>query len=253
MSASLFAQATRELFHHHGAWPAQYYEDRLASTYAKILKSGDCAIDVGAHTGFHAERIHDCIGSTGKLTCIEPLPEIFSQLEANFQKRAGDITLFNGVLSNTEGKCTFHRAVGVPGESGLRERQRYNVPGTQTEMITVELRRIDDLIAPGDPLKYVKIDTEGAELTILKSSQRIMHDIRPVVSVEWGSDTYAPYDHTAWDLFRFARSRGYSIFDLFVNMIGSEREWLEVTDRGSWDFLLVPDEEIAWYVYAQNA
>lgn len=80
-----------------------------------------------------------------------------------------------------------------------------------------------------------------------------MRDLRPVISVEWGSDTYAPYGHEARDLFAFARGRGYSLFDLFANMVGSEREWLEVTDRGSWDYILVPDEKVAWFIYAQNS
>ena len=156
------------------------------------------------------------------------------------------------MLSDTVGEVSFTRAVGLPGESGLRERRRYALPDTKLETLTVDSRSIDDFVSPGEPLKYIKIDTEGAELTILQSSGRVMQDFRPVISVEWGSDTYIPYGHKPEDLFRFARSRSYSIFDLFVNMVGSEREWMEVTDRGAWDFLLVPDEKIAWYVYAQN-
>lgn len=253
MSASLFAQATRELFHHHSAWPAQFFEDRLAITYSKILEPGDNAIDVGAHTGFHAKQILDRIGEAGKLTCVEPLPEIFKILTANLKDRPGNIVLFNGVLSDTLGEVTFTRAIGLPGESGLRQRRQYAIPDTKIEEITVESRSIDEFLSPDEPLKYIKIDTEGAELTILNSSKTVMQQLRPVISVEWGSDTYLPYNHKAEDLYRLARSRQYSIFDLFVNMVGSEREWLEVSDRGSWDFLLVPDEKIAWYVYSQNA
>lgn len=83
MSASLFAQATREFFHHHSAWPAQFYEDQLAITYSKILDPGDYAIDIGAHTGFHSKKILESMGTTGKLTCVEPLPEIFESLKEN--------------------------------------------------------------------------------------------------------------------------------------------------------------------------
>ena len=252
MSASLFAQAMRELFHYHNAWPAQYYEERLAIIYGKWLRAGDHAIDVGAHNGFHASQILDCIGPNGQLTCVEPLPEIFAQLKAVLHGRCQNVKFFNGALSSTEGKVTFRRAVGLPGESGLKERQRYGLPDIKVEEITVECRRLDDLAADCEALQYIKIDTEGAELTILESGAHIMAELRPVISVEWGSDTYVSYGHSARDLFVFARSRGYSVFDLFINMVRSEREWLEVSDRASWDYVLVPDEKVAAFVYAQT-
>lgn len=165
MSASLFAQAMREFFHHHGAWPAAYYEERLAKVYSKILDPGDRAVDVGAHSGFHATRILDCIGPSGHLICVEPLPEIFSQLQENLKGPSDNVTFFNGVLSNeNNSNISFQRAVGLPGESGLKERARYGVPGTKTETLSVQSKRLDDIVSDHNALKYIKIDTEGESL-----------------------------------------------------------------------------------------
>lgn len=252
MSASLFAQAMREFFHHHHAWPAQYFEERLAQIYRNVLEPGDIAIDIGAHTGYHASRMLDAVGETGHVVCIEPLPEIFQQLTENLAGYS-NATLFNGVVSDVEGEVTFQRAVGLPGESGLKERKRYDKPGTTTETITVRSTTLDDVAALLDKVNFIKIDTEGAELTILSSGPGTLARVRPIVSVEWGSDTYLPYGHHAGSLFEFARAHQYTIVDLFSNMICSAREWSEVSDRASWDFILVPDEKLAWYMYRQNA
>lgn len=252
MSASLFAQAMREFFHHHHAWPGQFFEEQLAKVYSKFLEPGNVALDIGAHTGYHSTRILEGIGPRGAIYCIEPLPEIFEMLSCNL-KPYGNATLVNGVLSDREGELSFQRAIGIPGESGLRERQRYDLPNVTTETITVKSTTLDRFTQSFSRLDYIKIDTEGAELTILSAAERVLKVLRPIVSVEWGCDTYLSYGHEAASLFRFARANDYSVFDLFSNMVCSEREWIEVTDRAGWDFILVPDEKLAWYIYRLNA
>ncbi len=251
MSASLFAQAMREFFHHHRAWPVDFFEQQLSNTYSRFLEPGNVVFDVGAHTGYHAIRVLEQIGETGEVYCFEPLPEIFEQLNTNLS-RFKNARLFNGVLSDTIGKLSFERAIGLPGESGLRKRQRYDLPDIRTETLIVQSTTLDDMTTGIKRLDYIKIDTEGAELTILAGGKRTLLELRPVVSVEWGSDTYLSYGHTAASLFDFSRQHGYSIFDLFGNIISSRRQWLEVSDRAAWDFILVPDEKLSWYIYKVN-
>lgn len=243
----------REFFHRHQAWPASFFEEQLALTYSKILTQGDSVVDVGAHTGFHSQRFSSLIGSSGHLVCVEPIPEIHRQLQRNMLEAEARVEFFEGVLSDRPGTLDFLHVPENPGESGLKERKKYGVPEVSFQRLSVIASTLDDIAANKPNLRFVKIDTEGAELSVLAGATRVLAGQRPVISVEWGYDTYSSFGHQAIDLWNFARQNSYSLFDLFTNMVTSAEDWRDVSDRGSWDFIMVPDEKIAWYVYSLAA
>jgi FkbM family methyltransferase len=249
ISASLFSQAVRELFFRFDAWPPSFFEDRLAEVYAAVLGPGGVALDIGAHSGVHSQRFADIIGPEGTLIAVEPLPEVFTLLEESLGGTKCKKILFQGVVGPLVGKTEFLKAHGNLGESGLHARLRYD--GTvRLESIEVESVTLEEICRRLDRLDFIKIDTEGAELSILESGRSALNKFRPFVSVEWGVDTYGAYGHVSSDLWGFARENFYSISDLFLNIVKSKSEWLEVSDRAGWDFILVPDEKLAEFLYS---
>lgn len=247
MSAPMAAHAAREFFHRLKLWPADQFEELLTRTYSRVLQPGDVVIDVGAHTGRHSRVFAGLVGGGGKVYAFEPLPEIYALLQ-NDLGSVSCMAMENIAIGDVDGAVTFNHAEGVPGESGLRRRVRYDLPNVSIQEINVNCRRLDSLFPQLGSLRYIKIDVEGAELSVLSGGAGLIARLRPLISVEWGSDAYLSFGHQAASLYDFAMTIGYTIVDLFGNPVLCRSSWLDVSDVASWDFMLVPDEQLGWYL-----
>lgn len=246
-AAGFLAEAARYFFHLKHMWPADQYELLLASNFRKFLAPGDAVIDIGAHVGRHAIACADIVGPTGRVLAFEPLPDIRAQLAENAKDRPW-LSVRGVALGDSVGQVGFTRANAVPGESGLLPRVAFNVPEPRLETIHVESNRLDYLLPELDRLDYIKIDTEGAELLILRNGLDLLQKFRPVISAEYGSLTFAPYGVQSADLFDFAREVSFTPVDLFATPIVSRSEWIRIVDRAYWDYFLVPDEKLGWFL-----
>ena len=158
---------------------SQYYQDK-AIDFALNRKRDGIFLDIGAHDGvslsntFFFERSRNWTG-----LCIEPIPEVFARLRSNRH-----CSVWNCCILDEEKEVTF-RSVFPPLEmlSGILEffDQRH------IERINAEVSRIadkqgyEDIMIPGHNINhlletlrfyeidYCSIDTEGAEVNIVKS------------------------------------------------------------------------------------
>lgn len=220
------------------------YEDRLTETYSRLVEDGDTVIDVGAYTGRHSKHYARLVGSGGHVFCFEALPETYVRLAIEMM-RLTNVTPVNVALGETRGLHEFVKAIGAPEESGLRKRHIYNSPDTATLSRHVWVETLDhfcgDLVSP----RYIKIDVEGAELSVLRGSENLVNRCRPIVSVEWGLPTYKAYDLTPEDMWSWCYARGYVIYDIHLEKIDEFDRWNHVceVDQTVWDFWLVPGEQ----------
>jgi len=70
--------------------------------------------------------------------------------------------------------------------------------------IQVRLLRLDDLLPSDLPIRFVKIDVEGAELQVLKGAVQMLRRCRPYVVFEHGlgaADCYGTRPESVFDLF----------------------------------------------------
>jgi FkbM family methyltransferase len=217
------------------------YESILERDYRRFLKTGDVVADVGAHRGRHMTVFASLVGKDGMVLAFEPLPAEFAELQ-RLAEGLPQVSLHNVALTNHSGESEFVFATGTPSESGLRERV-FNAPELALPTrIRVRVGRLDDYARELTHLEFVKLDIEGAEIDCLKGGLDTLTRLRPVVSVEYGASSYAAYGHERATLFDLASQLGYSIVDLFGNVIDSLPLWERVCDRVYWDYLLVPSE-----------
>lgn len=111
---------------------------------------------------------------------------------------------YNEVALDAEGgrEVSFHHVVSNPAYSGLRER-RYDRPNETVEIISVRSARLDDLVADGQRVTFVKIDVEGGELGVLQGGLQMLAEQRPGVVFEHGlgaSDYYETRPEDVYDL-----------------------------------------------------
>jgi hypothetical protein len=80
------------------------------------------------------------------------------------------------------------------------------------EVITVETRRLDDLLSPDHEVDFVKVDVEGGELGVFRGATRTLSKWRPLIAFEHGGKyTGSEYGMTPEMVFEELASVGLSI------------------------------------------
>jgi FkbM family methyltransferase len=135
---------------------------------AERLKEGDIAIDIGANVGQHTLVMAALCGASGTVVAFEPNPEARKVLERNIALNPGfKPPLVEALAASDEaGELTFF-IEGAHPRSSLAEAAL----NSNARAITVRTVALDDYgLAP----QWVKIDTEGAEIAILRGARRLL-------------------------------------------------------------------------------
>jgi FkbM family methyltransferase len=220
------------------------YESLVEAAYTAVLRAGDAAVDVGAHTGRHAIPMARLVGPTGHVFAFEPLPTCRDILAQNLASvAAGGASLASvdvrpDALSNRSGTAEFNFTRQFPEYSGLRERV-YDHP-VDIETLQVTLTRLDDLLSGFPRIALVKIDAEGGEHDIVDGARELLRRDRPVVTFEFGDNALVNYETTALDMHRLLAEEGYSVMDILGDPL-DEASFVESSAvQRVWDYVAVP-------------
>ncbi|MBN1850763.1 MAG: FkbM family methyltransferase [Deltaproteobacteria bacterium] len=138
------------------------------------LKPGDCFLDIGAHIGYFSLLASALVGDDGKVISFEPDEANFNHLNQNIMLNSFlNIHARNQALGATIEKKTFFINSDADGghalwDVGLHPFNKKSRVNRFTRDIQVQT--IDSIIGDHqiDNLKLIKIDTEGAEQSILQ-------------------------------------------------------------------------------------
>lgn len=220
------------------------YEKKLEAFYSEVVQSTDTCIDVGAHVGRHAMPMARLVGPQGRVHAFEPLPAQYGMLSRNLSGAGLDATvqLYRYALSDADGQARFVVAEDAPAYSGLR-RRRYDTP-TRTSEIDVDVRTLDGLFVDSLPqLRYIKIDTEGAEWAVIKGGTQLIEMTRPIVSFEFGESSYGAYGVDPAEVFFFFQSRNFLVLDICGRELTSAQAFTESSiHQAVWDYVAIPRE-----------
>ena len=174
------------------------YDQWTAEVIAKVLADGGTGVDVGAH---HGDILQSIVASApdSHHYAFEPIPHMADDLK----RRYPAVSVHQLALADADGATQFHHVVSNPAYSGIL-RRHYDRPDEAVQLIDVQIRRLDEILDPADPVRLIKIDVEGAELGVLKGAQRTLGTYRPVVVFEFGlgaSDVYGTTPAMVHELF----------------------------------------------------
>ncbi|MCX6854917.1 MAG: FkbM family methyltransferase [Verrucomicrobia bacterium] len=179
------------------------------------LKEGDTSVDIGAHVGQYGVLMSACCGSSGQVICFEPDPDALTRLKQNIalNPMLKSPQLVHAACSDTNGTATFFTQ-GGNSQSSLAKSA---LPQDRaTKEISVSTFRLDDWWAKerSDVPAFVKIDTEGAEIHVLRGMPKILASNAKIVC------ELHPF---AWDEF------GVTFQDLETIIVQSGRtmKWLD--------------------------
>jgi len=232
----------------------------LNNALGKLGINNFVIVDVGAKG--QIETING-IESISEIHAFEPNPIEFALLENKYKKHAFKKLHINCVgLSEAIGKASFMLANNAAMSSLLKpdlknykkhfgnyKAYKYWENCIETaEEIEINLDTLDHYFTPNKPIDYIKIDTQGAELAILKGAEKILQQgLIKVLKVEVA--TVATYEHQPLfsDIDIYLRQYNYILVDF-------------LTYRENPSYLLGEDQEIhfapsgdAIYYYAPNS
>jgi FkbM family methyltransferase len=143
--------------------------------YTKYFKplATDIVVDCGAHIGSFSIAWAPFVQ---QVYSFEPHPQNFETLVANIEENdLHNVIPFNMAVSDYDGEAQMNGR--LPENSGTND-----IYCTGPGCIPVPVTRLDDII-PG-PVDFLKIDVEGAEVSVLNGANAIITNYHPKIAME---------------------------------------------------------------------
>jgi FkbM family methyltransferase len=196
----------REMFVH-GVWEAD-----LTWMYDRLLSVGDTVVDIGANYGYHALRAALRVGKQGRVYAVEPQPEIFAAFQGNIAaNNLSNVQADCLALTETEGVLELHRFPGLdPGNTSMG-----TLGHRSFETILCPSMSLDQYAASKglESITLIKLDVEGAEMTVLKGADRVLSSPKaPMLVLEINMETAQSCGYHPRDLLKLLKSKGYSFY-----------------------------------------
>ena len=143
------------------------YQKHQRDTILKFINRTGNAIDIGAHVGFW---LKDMCNHFNYVYAFEPIEEVRQCLSRNVTAMNYKTYSFGLGAKNDVINVNYN-----PTETG-------NTHASKDGNQTITIRKLDDMNLP--KIDYVKVDTEGFEIEVLKGGENMIKEYKPFVHVE---------------------------------------------------------------------
>ncbi len=185
----------------------QPHEPEVTAVLERCLEPGLVVVDVGANIGYHALHAARLVGPVGRVYAVEPGQDNLAYLEKNIAlNRAENVQVLPYAAGASRRMREFHLLkLSLQNSFDLYEQQPDDIVGIQQ----VQEMPLDELIA--EPVDFVKIDIEGAEIEALQGMQRILANPNIRLVVEWNPRALRRAGHAVEALPEFLWQRGFRL------------------------------------------
>jgi FkbM family methyltransferase len=155
----------------HGCWLGTY-ERETQAVFARLVRKGDVVYDIGANVGFFTLLAAKLAGRGGTVYAFEPLPHNLACLRKHIAVNHAAVDVLPVALSSSSGVARFatatSAAMGRLADGGDLE---------------VRTETVDELVSSGriSPPRFMKMDVEGAEHSVLTGAAATLVRHRPVI------------------------------------------------------------------------
>lgn len=159
------------------------HEKEVVDHLPILLKQASVVVDVGASLGQYTRTMSRTLRG-GEVHAIEADPVRVEQLARNCQewgrKCTNQLSVYHVALSDRTGDVPYF-VTNSNVSGGLAKHN--TAPDVEWEKITVSSTTLDDLFPERVP-DFIKIDVEGAELSVLRGAKRILADGNTTLLIE---------------------------------------------------------------------
>jgi FkbM family methyltransferase len=135
-----------------------------------VVRPGMHVIDVGANIGIYTLLLSRLVGESGRVTAIEPEPDLFEALKTNCRlNSAKNVRPYNVAAGATSKVGVLSRSFVHAGDNrmGLAAVSEIRKP------VEVRVTTIDEIVG-GEHVDFIKIDVQGWEGEVLKGMQQVL-------------------------------------------------------------------------------
>jgi FkbM family methyltransferase len=168
----------------------------------RYLRPGNICFDIGAQAGYHTLYASTLVGPAGRVFAFEPAPKNIADIKKHLaMNHLTNVSVVEAAVSNVDGESHFD--FGISAVAG----HLATSGGVVVRTITLDYE-IDCGALP-EP-DYIKIDAEGAELSILEGACKMLVRRHPTLSVE--THQWMPeFAAVRQDCIQFLLSLGYTL------------------------------------------
>lgn len=185
----------------HRCWLGTYDrpESRLMKRY---IRPGNICFDIGAQAGYHTLCASMVVGPAGRVFAFEPAPRNIANIKKHVaMNHLTNVTVVEAAVSNVNGVSHFD--FGISAVAGHLAASG----GIVVRTVTLDHEIESGALPEPD---YIKIDTEGAELSILEGAHNMLARRHPTLSVE--THQWLPEFRTVrQDCIQFLSRLGYTL------------------------------------------
>jgi FkbM family methyltransferase len=135
------------------------------------LREGMVFVDVGANIGSHAINAARLVGRTGSVFAFEADPDTYQLLADNIKSNSlRNIVLKQTCVSDHVGTLSFYKHKDSAKSSIVDRGEKLSV--------TLPSDTLDNLVPADTKIDILKVDVEGAELSVLRGGRTVFTDQR---------------------------------------------------------------------------
>lgn len=181
----------------------------------KYVKNGTVVYDIGANIGLHSLYLSTVIGDSGVCYAFEPVKSTYDSLNENVLLNGfKNIVSYNVALSDKEETLEMYKSKnGYDAWNSLGGFQK--IGNNQYELEKVVCIPLDSFLEKNPDVKkpdFLKIDTEGWEMNVLKGAHNFLKDNSPVLMMEYAQRNLNLTNTRQSDLHDYLTSLGYNLY-----------------------------------------
>jgi FkbM family methyltransferase len=175
----------------------------------KIIHGGDTVIDIGANIGVLTLFFRKLVGNEGMIYSFEPNPVAFSILKKNInENNLTNIQIEDKAVSNKNDKVSFTIDSSITNS---------RIAKNHKDVTLLDCVSMDEYFTENKMKKidFVKIDTEGYDLTVLEGMTKIIQ-LNPElkIMVEFHTRLLQEAGTDPHDLLKFLHQQNFKIYDM---------------------------------------
>ena len=213
--------------------PDRIYERELSEKIVSELsnRNGKVFLDVGANIGLISLYVASKLPTT-KIYAFEPgyIQSTLFGITIFANRLDNRVKLYNKALDYSPGlrKFAVHNDINNSGDGFIDTKRGGDIEITEIETTTLDIWWNENKKPLVD---VIKIDTEGAELWILKGGIEFIKACRPVIFLEISILNLKNYPHKPLDMYEWFEIQGYELYtvsnikcsrDNFEKVVSSE-------------------------------
>jgi FkbM family methyltransferase len=162
------------------------------------VRGGDWFLDVGGNIGLMTLLAARQLGPFGRAYYFEPnpIPVACLELSASLNWMKERIVVHQIALSDADGEMHMLGSPDRMGEfrlGGTSDHDSFALYSSRHERLIVEKARLDDIVPFDIPIKFMKIDVEGHEASVLRGARRLLESQSiETVLLEYGTESHGP-------------------------------------------------------------